>query len=260
MTTEQPEDTGEDTTWEFDLREAFQGKQDALYAKLGVTRGFTNHPTTVGDATEADWVAMLREFLPSRYGVGPVGVVDSLGATSDQIDVAIYDTQYSPLFFETAGGVRIVPSESIYAVFEVKQRVNKGLADYSGDKIASVRVLKRTSVEIPHAGPEPFPPKDPADKPMIGGILCQHSGWKDMDGKAAVAALTGLQDDRRIDIGCVLDGLSFEVTTDGALVYSDDQNQLIYFVLRLYDRLRALGTVLALDLNAYAGDITKPST
>jgi len=47
----------------FDLRAAFQARQRALVENLKVTASFTPHSTTIGDASEADWVAMLRSWL-----------------------------------------------------------------------------------------------------------------------------------------------------------------------------------------------------
>jgi hypothetical protein len=83
--------------------------------------------------------------------------VDSKGQFSDQIDVVIFDRQYSPFIFRFEGQV-IVPAESVYAVFEAKQVINAGQAAYAQDKVQSVRRLMRTSLPIPHAGGT-FPPK-----------------------------------------------------------------------------------------------------
>ena len=67
--TEPPEsvpdgDAAEALTNEFDLRRAFIAKQNALIAALNVTVGFTPHGTTIGDASEANWVAMLSPDAP----------------------------------------------------------------------------------------------------------------------------------------------------------------------------------------------------
>ena len=241
----------------FDLRAAFLAKQNALRAALQVTVEFTAHGTTIGDASEVNWTAMLQEFLPGRYGVGPVFAVDSLGRQSQQIDVAVYDRQYAPLWFRTPAGVLFVPVESIYAAFEVKPEINKTLTDYAGNKIASVRALHRTSARIRHAGGW-YEPQDPAGKPILGGLLAVRSGWTDITGKAAVDALTGLDDDRCIDIGIALDALSFSVDPAAGVVYSEPGTQLIYFAMRLFDRLRDLGTALAIEVEKYEAHIRPP--
>ncbi|TKJ30282.1 DUF6602 domain-containing protein [Blastococcus sp. CCUG 61487] len=248
----QPADTSaEDSlTKPFDLRAAFLAKQNALRAALQVAVEFTAHGTTIGDASEVNWTAMLSEFLPNRYGVGPVFAVDSLGRQSQQIDVAVYDRQYAPLWFRTPAGVLFVPAESIYAAFEVKPEINKSLAEYAGDKIASVRALHRTSARIRHAGGH-YDPQDPANKPILGGLLAVRSGWSDITGKAAVTALTGLDDNHRIDVGIALDALAFDIDRDGDIAFSEPGTQLIYFAMRLFDRLRELGTALAIEVDKY---------
>ena len=43
---------------------------------------------------------MLRKYLPRRYTATKAHVVDSLGSFSDQIDVVIFDRQYSPFIFK----------------------------------------------------------------------------------------------------------------------------------------------------------------
>ncbi|MBT2588489.1 DUF6602 domain-containing protein [Arthrobacter sp. ISL-95] len=135
----------------FDLKQAFAAKQKHMLSGLGLMPTFTSHPTAKGDATEEHWIRMLSDFLPRRYGVGSVFAIDSYGKQSQQIDVAVYDRQYSPLFFQQ-GELTFVPVESIYAIFEAKPELSKDYVDYAREKIGSVRKLHRTSVGIRHAG------------------------------------------------------------------------------------------------------------
>lgn len=236
----------------FDLSAAFAAKQNALLAALNVPAAFTAHGTTIGDASEADWVAMLREFLPGRYGVGPIFAVDCDGRSSQQIDVAVYDQHYAPLWFETPTGTLFVPVESVYAAFEVKQRINKTYADYTGTKLASVRALRRTSAKIRHAGGV-YNPQNPKDKPILGGILTTSSGWTHPQARAAVVALAELQEDHRIDLGIALDSVAFSVDrTSCEIAFSPPGRQLIYFAVTLFERLQALGTALAVEIPEYA--------
>lgn len=100
-------------------------------------------------------------------------MVDSQGNFSQQIDVVIFDRQYSPFIFTYEGEI-IVPAESVYAVFEAKQTANAELVAYAQQKVASVRQLQRTSLPIPHAGGV-YPPK--ALMPILGGLLTFESDW-----------------------------------------------------------------------------------
>lgn len=240
----------------FDLAEAFSKRQEKLRVDLGLG-DIASHPGTKGDETELNWLRMLKVMLPRRYGVTKAFVIDSQGQQSDQIDLVIHDRHFSPLLFEV-GGADYIPAESVYAVFEVKQEINRAHLDYAAKKIASVRRLHRTSVDVPHAGGvyAPVPPKR-----IIGGILTRRSAWHPPFGGSFVAAVTeGHQVDQDgmdggIDIGCVVESGGYLVTaaTDDAVVaeHSDPSTALIYFVMRLLRLLQVLGSAPAIDYDAY---------
>lgn len=233
------------------LRSAYLAKQNHLLAALEIVPDLTGHGTTIGDDSEANWARVLREFLPARYGIAKGQVMDSLGGISDQIDLLIYDAQYTPLLAKTANGDLFVPAEAVYAVFEVKQEMNKQFLDYAGSKIASVRLLKRTTVQISHAGGT-YDPKPPI--PILGGLLTTRSGWASLEGKAAVNAVLNLNGDRQVDIGCALRGVSFnriEKNETAVPEYSEPDMTLMFFLIRLFGRLQKVGTVAAVDIDAY---------
>ena len=83
-----------------DIKNLFKSMQNQMLASLS-TQEFIKHPGTKGDATENNWISWMRRFLPKRYAVDKAFVIDSDGNLSDQIDIVIYDKQYSPilLFF-----------------------------------------------------------------------------------------------------------------------------------------------------------------
>ncbi|ANC29702.1 DUF6602 domain-containing protein [Isoptericola dokdonensis] len=233
----------------FDLGKAFGAKQEHMLTGLGLMPSFTDHPTSKGDATEGQWITVLQEFLPRRYGVGRVFAIDSRGGQSQQIDLAIYDQQYSPLFFEQEG-LRFVPVESIYAVFEVKPTLNKAYVEYARTKIASVRSLHRTTVPIRHAGGE-YPAQDPASKPIIGGILATDSEWTDLSSAAARDAILAGDAAESLDFAIAVRHSAAE-RVQGELHFAPTGQHLIWFAVQLFQRLAKIGTVLALDLDAYA--------
>src|SRR5436190_1345499 len=87
--------------------------------RLETARQTLAHTTTKGDASEQIWLEFLNTYLPRRYQATKCHVVDSNGIFSDQIDVAIFDRQYSPFIFHFEGQA-IIPAESVYGVFEAK--------------------------------------------------------------------------------------------------------------------------------------------
>jgi hypothetical protein len=175
-------------------------------------------------------------------------VIDSTGSTSDQIDVIIYDPQYTPTLLDQ-NKHRYIPAESVYAVFEVKPVMNKKYVTYAGDKAESVRKLHRTSIEIHHAGGE-FPPKKLF--PIIAGIVSNSMEWTDgFEGESFTKSFHSLTGDKSLD---------FCLSVSGGCFHADEADQnhkpngrsLIYFIFRLLQRLQTLGTVPAVDWNAYA--------
>ena len=78
------------------LSRLLAGLHDDIERRLSIARESFVHPGTKGDASEHVWLELLQSYLPQRYQAATAHVVDSLGKFSDQIDVVIFDRQYSP--------------------------------------------------------------------------------------------------------------------------------------------------------------------
>jgi len=232
-----------------DLKQIFMKLQNQMIAQLSANREIITHPGTKGGASELNWIEMLNTYLPERYKVDKAFILDSGGDLSEQIDIVIYDKQYSPFLFHQDGAIYI-PAESVYAVFEVKQTISKEKIEYAGNKFASVRRLKRTSVPISHAGGE-YKAKEHFK--ILSGILALESDWKPPLGSSLIKSLDSLNKPKRIDLGCVLRAGSFEVSYEPTvkLDKSKKENSLIFFFLKLLNLLQRLGTVPALDISEY---------
>jgi len=249
---------GPPTPQSFDLTGAFFKRQEKLRNDLGIG-DIASHPGTKGDDTELNWLHMLQEFLPRRYGVSQAFVVDAKGSRSEQIDVVIHDRHFSPLLFEV-GNACFIPAESVYAAFEVKQDLDKGNVDYAADKIATVRSLHRTTAPVPHAGGmyDPITPRR-----IIGGVLTRRSAWRPPFGDAFAQCLNDLDAKDTaglawgLDIGCAVEHGGFTVTrnsdTDASvdIDHSEANVALIYFVMRLLRQLQAVGSAPAIDYDVY---------
>lgn len=239
-----------------DLRDLFLSLQNELAAQLEGSRAVLKHPSALGSVTEDGWRQMLA-YLPKRYCVSKAFIVDSKGGQSEEIDLVIYDQQYSPFLFKRESAV-LIPAESVYAVFEVKQRLNANTVRYASQKAASVRKLLRTSVRITHAGGK-HEPRTPF--PILSGLLCLQSAWKKSPlGKKLIEELAKSPPEGRLDLLCALRHGSAEVTYGDmghvTLDTSVSDAALIFFFLRLLERLQGLGTVPAMDLRAYGRSLT----
>ena len=234
------------------LKDLFLGYQTEMKAKLATARDFIDHPGTKGTFVENNWIKWLNTYLPNRYKVDTAFVIDCDGKISDQIDVVIYDCQYSPFAFNQ-DGIKYIPAESVYAVFEVKQNLTKDHIIYAAEKAESVRALKRTSVQIVHAGGVFNKPKEPFK--ILAGILTSESSWNPALGEAFENAIKDLTPIQSLELGCALHGGSFIIKNDnGQLLFSrsTENEALLFFFLNLFMELQKLGTVPAMDIVQYA--------
>lgn len=238
--------------WSLDV--LLSSLHEDIHQRLTIARKSFNHPGTKGDASEAIWLDLLQQYLPERYQCEKAHVVDSLGNFSQQIDVVVFDRQYSPFIFKYQDEL-IIPAESVYAVFEAKQEISAALIQYAQEKVASVRSLHRTSLPIPHAGGT-YPAK-PLVK-IIGGILSLESGWSPALGEPMMKALNASPINGHLDLGCIAAHGAFSYNeSTSAYEVSDHAKHAATFLFELISRLQVSGTVPMIDINAYASWLTK---
>ena len=87
-----------------DLGKLYDGMQQEMEAGLKTGASVLMHPGMKGDDTEDNWREWLMAYLPNRYAVAKGVVIDADGNESEQIDVIIYDRQYSYLVLTDASG------------------------------------------------------------------------------------------------------------------------------------------------------------
>ena len=250
-----------------------------MLAQLNTNREFIKHPTSKGDSLENVWIEWLRKYLPNRYCIDKAIIIDSTGSLSEQIDVVIFDQQYTP-FVLTQNGIHYIPAEGVYAVFEVKPDLkgsaesggkNLNYIEYAGKKIASVRSLKRTSTNIIDRGR--LQQARPLTK-IIGGILTSTNSISKEE--TVINHLTNLGKLESMDMGCCIDYGAFHVTYKGeedegvedfnnriqnyynnrvfeSVKFTTKEKALVSFFLQLMRYLQqSIGTVAAIDLGVYA--------
>ena len=125
------------------LKDIFASISEPMRAALTTSSKSITHPGTKGDASEYQWLTWLKSYLPKRYSIDKGFVIDYKGNISEQQDIIVYDKQYTPCLLNR-DGVIYIPAESVYAVIEVKQKMTRAYIKYAGQKVASVRKLKRT--------------------------------------------------------------------------------------------------------------------
>jgi hypothetical protein len=194
-------------------------------------------------------------------------VIDCEGNVSEQIDIIIYDALYTPFVFNK-DGVKLIPAESVYAVFEAKQdAAQNDNIKYAGQKVETVRRLKRTSTKIVNAG---VTTKARNLTKIIGGILALEYSSKQETLEKHLKSLKGLQS---LDCGCFLKNFAFDCKYEGKedivgreqvnvedyyngrsckeVIFNSEENLLFAFFFQLNSYLKKIGTIPAIDINAY---------
>ena len=248
-----------------DIKKLFYKKQCQMLASFNLTSTLT-HPVSKGDATEDEWRNWFNDYFPKRYRAEKAFVIDCEGNRSEQMDVVIYDTHFSPTIFQI-NDEKFIPAESVYAVFEVKQDLTKDHIEYAAKKIESVKSLKRTSAPINTING--FVLGRPAPQ-IIGGLLTLNSGWKteniEDNLKKSLSEKVGNRK-QEIDFICCLSCFScaLEYNADisefhGRKIYllkditiiTDTENApLIFTYFKLLRMLQDLGNVPAIEYSKY---------
>lgn len=240
-----------------DLNLIFNGIQEQMKSSLNMVRSEIQHPGAKGIVNEESWRQLLVDYLPTRYNVEKAFIIDSDGNISQEIDLVIFDRQYTPLLFK-ANGATYIPIESVYMVLEVKQEISKSNIEYAGKKAESVRLLNRTSAPIVDAGilKEPRPLFE-----IPAGILALDSDWNPPFGDSFIKVIQSLETNCRINFGCVLNQGTFQLRYSKDTVpestISKRENSLISFLFQLLQMLQQLGTVPAVKYSEYSKNIGK---
>ena len=247
-----------------DLKELFNKKQEDMLLHFGVSSKLT-HPVDKGDATEEEWRMWFKTFFPQRYKVDSAHIVDCEGNCSEQIDIVIYDTHFSPIIFEL-NGKKYIPAESVYAVFEVKQDLTKTHIKYAQRKIESVKKLKRTCTSINTIQGISAGRKNE----ILGGLLTYKCNWVKANIEKNIAKIiyeTNENKFQQIDFICCLSEYACAIEYKSQIMNHQGENKykltnlnlttdidsapLIFTYLKLLRMLQELGNVPAIDYSMY---------
>ncbi len=256
-----------------DLKQLFNGLQKQMSAQLNTSREFINHPGSKGDALENAWIEWLRKYLPNRYCVDKAIVIDHKGNTSQQMDIVIYDNWFTPFIFNQ-NGFYYIPAEGVYAVFEVKPNIKGNVGDktyieYAGEKIESVRLLKREAASFINGGNICSP--RPLTK-IVGGILCSTNTFTHKNDDTITNHIQALENLKsKPENNELTNKTLFFILTDvgqdayldfysnrkfNKIKFSNANHSFVTFFMQLTRYLQqAIGTIPAINLNAYLSNI-----
>ena len=239
------------------LSELYKGIQKEMMASLDLSSPIP-HSTMKGDATEYDWIYFFSKYLPKRYSVDKGIVIDSEGKRSNQIDIIIYDTHFSHFIFNKSNEsfrTLLIPAESVFAVFEVKQKLDTQNLIYASKKAASVRNLIRTSVPVNKIDSQQSK-KDLYE--IVAGLLTTKSNLVNPD--SVIDNLNVSNDSTRLDLVCSIDKFTFSVNKERTekydIEYCKPEHSLVFLLLSLLEKLQKMGNPPAIDYSKYKSHIT----
>lgn len=80
----------------------------------------SNHPLTSGISRELIWLEVFEKIVPTKFKIAQsVFLIDSYGKVSKEVDLAIYDEQYTPYIFNRRN-ILFIPIEAVVAVVQSK--------------------------------------------------------------------------------------------------------------------------------------------
>ena len=233
---------------EWSLPRLMQALHERVAQDLKTARETLGHPVAKGEGSEAVWATLFRKYLPQRYAVGKATIVDSNGQFSDQIDIVLFDRQYTPLIFEHQNEI-IVPVEAVYALFEAKQEMRANFVRYAQRKVASVRRLHRTSAPVQTIDGR----RTAKPQPILAGYLAFENSWTPATtGKNLSHILAAEQKEGRLDFGCIAAYGTFSRQGANRVTSTPHDKAATCFLLELITRLQRMGTAPAIDMAAYA--------
>ena len=81
------------------------------------------HPGEIGTGRENVLKSILTKYIPRRYAIDSGFVIDALNGKSEQMDIVIYEVNYTPIF-EIVEGKRFFPCETVVAVGQVRTEIS----------------------------------------------------------------------------------------------------------------------------------------
>ena len=103
-----------------DIKENYLKMERELVTQLNYD--VTNHQLTAGSYREEIWVNFFTRIVPKKFNIArSVFIIDSNQNVSNEVDIAIYDEQYTPYIFNY-GLIKFIPVEAVAAVVQCKSR------------------------------------------------------------------------------------------------------------------------------------------
>lgn len=114
----------------------YQTLSESLAGQLSLST--PNHGLTTGTYREEIWRTLFEQMVPRKFCIDQgVFIIDSYGRISDEVDLAIFDEQYTPYIFKY-GKIKFIPIEAVAVAVQCKSTGVDGAPQWA----ASIRRLE----------------------------------------------------------------------------------------------------------------------
>lgn len=124
--------------------EIFDDVSKKMRVDFEMSRKALRPPGLKGESSEETFRIFLKGYLPQSLDISTGQLVDSHGNSSSQLDVIIYDSAKTPIFYSSSD-IRVIPVECAYAVIEVKSKLDTKELRRVFQNMETVRNLKKTA-------------------------------------------------------------------------------------------------------------------
>lgn len=125
----------------------FERLEAKLSADFNLLRNLVKHPGERGALVEQGFLEILSSHIPEGFGVTSGFVVDSLGNSSRQIDIIVYNKSVTPFVFR--GAISVIPIECVIMALEIKSHINSEAIKDAAKKGTSIKQLSRNAFTTP---------------------------------------------------------------------------------------------------------------
>lgn len=103
-----------------DIKENYLKMERDLVTQLNYN--VSNHHLTTGSYREDIWEDFFRRIVPKKFNITrSVFIIDSKRNVSNEVDITIFDEQYTPYIFNY-GLIKFIPVEAVAAVIQCKSK------------------------------------------------------------------------------------------------------------------------------------------
>lgn len=105
------------------IKENYQSLEQSIVRQLSIK--VDNHHLTAGHNREKIWLDLFRQIIPMKFAIRQgVFLIDSQGRVSKEVDIAVFDEQYTPYIFNY-GNIHFIPIEAVAVVIQCKSKTIK---------------------------------------------------------------------------------------------------------------------------------------